>query len=315
MAKLANSFATFDAVGNRESLSDKIYRITPEETPFLSAIGKGRAESVFEEWQTDALEAPANNKVVQGNEPTPNAITPTVRLGNRTQISEKTYAVTGTQEAVNKAGRRSEVSYQDVKKMVELKKDIEFAALQNSTYIAAAAAVAPQARGVLGFIYGNTSIATTGTAGVDPNPMTNTAQTDGTPRAFTEALLNEAATKAWDSGAKANLSLFIPSSQRPKFSAFNAGATKFYQIQDSELNATIDVYRGDFGTYKVVNSRYQRQREVFGIDPALWTLLTLRPFQSVELAKTGDNVKKMVNTEWTLKCDAPLGNFAVRDLT
>lgn len=312
MAKLANSFATYDAVGNRESLSDRIYRISPEETPFVSSIGKEKAEATLEEWQTDVLETPTNNKVVQGNEPTPNAVTPTVRLGNRTQISEKTYAVTGTQEAVNKAGRKSEVSYQDVKKMVELKRDIEFAALQNATSIAAATATAPQSRGVLGFIYGNTSI---GATGVDPNPATNTAPVDGTQRAFTEALLNEAATKAWDSGAVANLSLFVPSSQRAVFSGFDANSTRFSATKDTELNATIDVYRGDFGTYKVVNSRYQRQREVFGIDTALWSIATLRPFKSVELAKTGDNIKKMVNTEWTLKCYAPLGNFAVRDLT
>lgn len=312
MAKLASSFATFDAVGNKQSVSDQIYRISPEETPFISSIGKGKAEATLEEWQTDALEAPSNNKVVQGNEPTPNALTPTVMLSNRTQISEKSYAVTGTQEAVAKHGRRSEVSYQDIKKMIELKRDIEFAALQNTTAIAAAAAVAPQARGVLGFIYGSTSI---GATGVDPNPMTNTAPVDGTPRAFTEALLNEGATKAWDNGAKANLSLFLPSQQRAVFSGFDADSTRFSNTKDTELNATIDVYRGDFGTYKVINSRYQRQRDVFGIDTALWSILTLRPFDTTPLAKTGDNIKKMVNTEWTLKCNAPLGNFAVRDLT
>ncbi|TEA78644.1 DUF5309 domain-containing protein [Allopusillimonas ginsengisoli] len=312
MAKLANTFTTYDAVGNRESLADKIYRISPEETPFVSAIGKGKAKAVFEEWQTDDLAAPSNNKVVQGNEASPAAVTPTVRMGNRTQISEKTYAVTGTQEAVDKAGRKSEVSYQDVKKMVELKRDIEFAALQNSTAIAAADGTAPQSRGVLGFIHTNTSI---GATGDDPDPVANTAQTDGTQRAFTETLLNEAATKGWNNGAKANLSLYVPSSQRAAFSGFDANATKNYLIKDKELTATIDVYQGDFGTYKVVNSRYQRQREVFGIDPSGWSILTLRPFKPIELAKTGDNVKKLVNTEWTLKCDNPLMNFAIRDLT
>lgn len=312
MAKLANSFDTYTAVGDRESLSDAIYRISPEETPFVSAIGKGKAEATFEEWQTDVLAAPANNKVVQGNESTPAALTPTVRLGNRTQISEKTYAITETQEAVNKAGRKSEVAYQDAKKMVEMKRDIEFAALQNTTAIAGDGTTAPQSRGALGFIYGNTSI---GATGADPNPMTNTAPTDGTQRAFTETLLNEAATKAWDAGASDSLSLYVPSSQRPVFSSFDANSTKFQRTESKELNASIDVYVGDFGTYKVVNSRYQRQREVFGIDTSKWSILTLRPMKAQDLAKTGDNRKRLVNTEWTLKCDAPLGNFAVRDLT
>ena len=124
MAQLANSFATFNAIGLRESLADAIYNISPEDTPFLAAIGKGKAEATYEEWQTDALTAAANNKVEQGNEASPAAVTPTVRVGNRTQISEKTYAVTGTQEVVSKAGRKSEVAYQDAKKMGELKRDI-----------------------------------------------------------------------------------------------------------------------------------------------------------------------------------------------
>lgn len=312
MAKLSNSFATYNAVGDSEEVDNQIYRTDPEETPFISAIGRGKATSVHPEWQTDALEQPTNNKVVQGNEPTPAALTPTVMLDNRTQISEKTYAVTETQEAVDKYGRKSEVAYQDAKKMVELKRDIEYAALQNPTAIAAADATPPQARGVLGFIYQNTSIAPDG---ADPNPMTNTAPTDGTPREFTEALLNEAATKAWDSGAKSNLSLYVPSSQRAKLSGFDANSTKFTLTKDTTLNATIDVYRGDFGIYKVINSRYQRQREVFGIDPSLWKQRVLRPMKAIDLAKTGDNRKRMVNTEWTLQVTAPLGNFAIRDLT
>ncbi|MGB6105645.1 MAG: DUF5309 family protein [Pusillimonas sp.] len=312
MAKLADSFATFDAVGNRESLSDKIYRISPEETPFVSAIGKGKASAVLEEWQTDELAAAANNKVVQGNEATVAAVTPTVRLGNRTQISEKVYAVTGTQEAVAKAGRKSEVSYQDVKKMVELKKDIDFAALQNTTAIAAAAAVAPQARGVLGFIHTNTNFATAD--GADPDPVTNTAPTDGTTRQWAETMLQDAGQKAWTNGAKNNLSLYIPAALRALFSTFDANATRNYAIKDKEVVATVEAYQGDFGLYKVVNSRHQRDRDVFGIDPAGWSILTLRPFKPQELAKTGDNIKKMVNTEWTLKCNNPLMNFAIRDL-
>lgn len=311
MAKLANSFATFDAVGNREALSDQIYNISPQDTPFVSSIGKGKATAVYEEWQTEALEPASNNKVVQGNEPTPQVITPTIRLGNRTQISEKTFAVTGTQEVVNKAGRKSEVSHQDIKKMIELKKDIDFACLQNTTSIAAAAATAPQSRGALGFIKTNTNKASDG---VDPDPVTNTAPTDGTQRAFTEALLIDAAAKAWESGGNPTL-LFLPKAQRGAFSGFNAGAQKQYAINEKELTATIGVYEGDYGIYKVVNSRHQRGRDVFGIDPTMWEVLTLRPFKSIELAKTGDNIKKMVNTEWTLKCDNEAGNFAVRDLT
>lgn len=310
MAQLANSFATFNAIGNREALADKIYNVSPEETPFLAMIGKGKATAVYEEWQTDALSSPSNNKVEQGNEASPVAVTPTVRVGNRTQISEKTFAVTGTQEAVQKAGRKSEVSYQDAKKMVELKRDMEFAALQNTTSIAAAAGVAPQARGVLGWLDTNTDF---GATGADPNPITNTAPTDGTLRTFTEAMLKTVAQKCWDSGGNPN-TLFVPSGLRGTVSGFTGGATKFDKTEDKTLHATVEVYVGDFGRYSIINSRYQRQREVFLLQTDMWELLTLRPMQGDDLAKTGDSKKRQIIVEWTLKANNEAASGAVRDL-
>lgn len=311
MPQLANSFGTMTAIGNRESLADQIFNISPEETPFLSAIGKGKATAVFEEWQTDALAAAANNKVEQGNEATIAAITPTVRVGNRTQISEKPYAVTGTQEVVSKAGRKSEIAYQDTKKMVELKRDMEFGALQNTTAIAAAAGVAGQSRGVLGWIATNT---VKGVGGVDPNPVTNTAPTDGTQVALTETMLKTAGQLAWAAGGDPSM-FFVPSSQRATVSGFTGGATKFDKTEDKTLYGTVEVYVGDFGRYSIINSRLQRQRECFLIQPDMWELLTLRPMKGIDLAVTGDSKKRLVNTEYTLKCNNEAANAAIRDLT
>ena len=310
MAQLANSFATFNTVGLRESLSEQIYQISPEETPFVSAIGKGKATAVYEEWQTDALAAAANNKVEQGNEATVAAVSPTVRVGNRTQISEKPYAVTGTQEAVSKAGRKSEIAYQDAKKMVELKRDIDFGCLQNTTAIAAAAGVAGQSRGVLGWLATNASI---GASGVNPNPVSNTAPTDGTLRTFTEAMLKDVAQQCWASGGNPTM-LFVPAALRATVSGFTGAATKFDKTEDKTLYATVEVYVGDFGRYSIVNSRNQRARDAFLIDPEMWSLLTLRPMQGQDLAKTGDSKKRLVNTEYTLKCNNEAANGAIRDL-
>lgn len=311
MAQLANAMATFNAVGLRESLANEIFNISPEETPFLSSIGKEKASAQFEEWQTDNLAAASNNKVEQGNESTFVAITPTARVGNRMQISEKTYAVTGSQEAVSKAGRKSEIAYQDAKKMVELKRDIEFAALQNTTAIAAAAGVAGQARGVAGWLQTNNSL---GATGVAPNPITNVAPTDGTLRAITEQMLKDVAKATWDQGGNPSL-LFVPSAQRAAVSAFTGGATKFDKTEDKTLNATVEVYVGDFGRYSIINSRYQRSRDIFLLDPEMWALMTLRPMKGEDLAKTGDSKKRMINTEWTLKSKNEAASAAIRDLS
>ncbi|MDR3005610.1 MAG: DUF5309 domain-containing protein [Acidovorax sp.] len=312
MPQQTNTFATFNAVGNREELADAIYRISPEETPFVSAIGKGKASSVFPEWQTDALAAAGNNKVEQGNQADVKVITPTKRAGNRTQISEKTFGVTGTQEVVDKAGRKSEIAYQKAKKMVELKRDIEYSAINNGTAIAAATGVAPQARGLAGWLATNNSL---GATGVAPNPDTNTAPTDGTLRAFTEEQLKEVGQKCWEQGGDPSL-LFVPGALRATFSKFTGIANKVNDVKSkaSTTVATADIYVGDFGTYTVVNSRQQRPRDVFLIDPTQFELLSLRGMKPTPLAKTGDAENFMINTEWTLKSKQEAASGAIRDL-
>ena len=310
MPQITNTFATFGAVGNREDLADAIYNIAPEETPFVSAIGKGKASGTFPEWQTDSLAAAVNNKVEQGNQSAVAAVTPTKRVGNRTQISEKTFGVTGTQEVVDKAGRKSEVAYQKAKKMIELKRDIEFAAINNGTAIAPAAGVAPQSRGLSGWLMTNNSL---GASGVAPNADTNVAPTDGTLRSFTEAMLKDVAQKCWEQGGDPSM-LFVPGALRATVSAFTGAATKFDKTEDKTIYATVEVYVGDFGRYSIVNSRHQRARDVFLVDPNQFELLTLRSMKATPLAKTGDSENYMINTEWTLKSKQDAASGAIRDL-
>ena len=46
MALPTSTFATYQAVGNREDLSDMIYRIDPTDTPFMSGAEKEKASAV-----------------------------------------------------------------------------------------------------------------------------------------------------------------------------------------------------------------------------------------------------------------------------
>src|SRR4249919_4003741 len=100
MAVDASTFVTYAAIGNREDLEDTIYRIDPTDTWFVSNATKGKAKAVNHEWQTQALAAAAANAVLEGDDATTDAVTPTVRLGNICQISDKVARVSGTQEAV-----------------------------------------------------------------------------------------------------------------------------------------------------------------------------------------------------------------------
>ena len=127
----ANTLTSYTVVGNREDLIDKVFMISPSDTPFTSSIAKTNAEAVYHEWQTDSLRAPnAANAAVEGADASFAAQTPTVRIGNRTQIIQDTFSVSNTQDAVRKAGPK-EVSRLAAKKSVELKKDVEAAAMSS----------------------------------------------------------------------------------------------------------------------------------------------------------------------------------------
>jgi hypothetical protein len=163
MAIVTNTFTTFDAKGIREDLSNVITNIAPEETPYMSNIGRESVSNSLFEWQTDTLAAAAANKQLEGDDVASfDAVTATVRLQNYAQISRKTIVLSATEEVVNKAGRKSELAYQIAKRGSELKRDQEFSMLNGAV---AAAGNTDTARGTasLGaFIKTNVGMQTNG---------------------------------------------------------------------------------------------------------------------------------------------------------
>ena len=95
-------FRTYTAIGQREDLSNTIYSIAPTETPVVSSIGKTKATATYHEWQTDTLAAASAGGLVEGADAGAASATPTVRVGNRTQIQGKTVHISGTLDAVDK---------------------------------------------------------------------------------------------------------------------------------------------------------------------------------------------------------------------
>ena len=59
MTIVANTFTTYSAKGIREDLSNVITNIAPEETPFMSNIGRESVSNTLFEFQTDTLAAAA----------------------------------------------------------------------------------------------------------------------------------------------------------------------------------------------------------------------------------------------------------------
>jgi hypothetical protein len=311
MTAPTNTYQTYSAVGNREDLTDVIYRIAPTDTPFMSGIGKGKATNTLHEWQTQDLAAAANNAAVEGDDASAAAVTPTVRLNNRTQISTKTIIVSGTQQSgMNPAGRKDELAYQLSLKGLELKRDMETALTQNTTAITGNSTTARQLRGLEGWVATNNDLGATGAA---PNYNTNTAPTDGTARAFTEAMLKNVIQLAWAQGGNPNV-IMLGGTQKQTFSTFTGASTRFDKGEDKQVTAAVDVYVSDFGTIKAVPNRFQRARTAFVLEMGRWKTAFLRPMQTNPLAKTGDAEKRQLVVEYTLEAGQEKASGAIRDL-
>lgn len=308
MAAPTNTHLSTAAVGNREDLTDIIDRITPTETPFYSMIKKAKASGTLHEWQTQALRAAGANAHAEGDDSTATAVTPQVRLGNRTQILKEVASVSETQEAVNKAGQQGEMAKQLALKSAEMKLDLEFALTRN-----AVTATSPrQMRGLVGWM--DSANVSSGAGYVAPNYVTNVAQTDGTQRAFTEALLKDTIQKTYVSGGRPSV-IMMGAAQKQTFSTFTGNATRQKDAEDGKLSASIDVYVSDFGTLKAVVNLQQRSRDVFLIQPDKWAFATLRPWSQSDLAKTGDSMRKQIVLEGTLEAINPKANGAVLDVS
>lgn len=306
----ADTFDSYDARGNREHLVDMIYDVSPTETPFMSAIARVSTTSTKHEWQVDALAAAATNYVIEGDESTIDASVATTRRYNYCQILDKTAMVTGTQEKVAKAGRSSEMAYQMAKRAKELKRDLELALLDNNAAVAGNASTAREMAGVPSWII--TNIDKNGST--DPTGDGTDARAGGTDIALTEARLKNAIQLAWTAGGDPSM-ILCTAFNKQVISGFSGNGTRMIMADSNKLQAAYEIYVSDFGSHKVVPSRYMETDQVLILDPSLWKMAVLRDFQVKDLASKGDYVSKLLTVEATLEASNEKGNAIVADVT
>ena len=311
MAIVANTLTTYSAIGLREELSDVIDNISPTATPFYSALRKKKIATRKPEWLTDSLATAANNAQLEGDDVSSfTAVTAPVRWDQYAQISTKNFIISRTENIVDKAGRDKEIDYQTLKKTKEIKRDVEVAIIQNTTYNAGAAATARQTRGLAGWIRQGSVGAG---AGAFPVPTTNTAPVAGTGRAWTEALLKALAQTAYNAGGEPNV-LYVRPADKALTSAFAGNATRFEKVEQSTITAAYDWYVSDFGKIKVVPDRFC-DAAAYLIDHEHVSFGTLDPLSRSPLAKTGDAEKMLLTMEYALVMDNLDAHAVARDLT
>jgi hypothetical protein len=329
MAQVANTYETYDATGNREELADKIYQITPEETPFLSLIGRKGVSSTHPEWQTDALgSVDTDNNQPEGNDWTYGAISPTSRVGNYTQISDKKIIISRTQDKTAKAGRKSELAREVAKKGVELRIDMEAITLSNQASSAGTGDGATNRKlgGFRAWLATNDSLGATGASGgFNSGTGVVDAATNGNQRAFSKAILDAVILSSYNAGGMGKTLMLSPYA-KTVFSTFmsdsNVALQRFAANGKGQTTivAAADMYLSDFGTISVVPNRQMARagaavaRNAFLIDPRMVKLGVFDDIQLVKPAKTGDAEKRVLVTEYTLLVNNEAAHGVAADL-
>lgn len=316
MAQPTNTLDSFDVKGLREDLSDVIYNISPEETPFYTACGKAKATNTLHEWQTDALRSSAENAHIEGDDTVAESRGVTSRLGNYSQIFKNAVVIPGTDEGLNKAGRAREMAYQVLKIAKEQKLDIEKALFANQARVAGSSSAARKLAGVPAWLNTNTNFQS-GSSGADPTgDGTNARTDDGTPTAFSQTKFDSVMQQVWVSGGKPD-SVYLSAFQMNLALGFTGNNNQRSNVvaEDETVIKHMSVYVTPWGTVEFKPTRENRGRDVFILQDDMWAVGVLRSTRNEELAKTGDNEKRQVLTELTLVSRNEKANGGIFDNT
>lgn len=316
MAAPTNTITTYSTVGVREDLEDVIYRVAPEETPFISNIGTAKANQTFHEWQTETLATPsATNASLEGNTFSIAAGNSPSRLGNYCQIFTKAYGVSRTDEVVKKAGRASELNRQKVLKGIEAKRDAEMRFIGNYSSNAESGSNPRFSAGALAFLVSNTSVGAGGSNGGFASG-TVAAAVNGTQRNFAESQVKTVLSACFQSGGKPSQAYMGPTSKQ-EFSAFTGIATIRKDAPGDKMATIVgaaDVYVSDFGNLTLIPHPYGLTRDCLIIDPKMWAVGVLDGWKSTELAQTSDSTQYALTYEACLVARNEKASGVVRDI-
>lgn len=331
MAQPTNSHDRYDLATTGENvlddLSDLIYNISPTETPFQSNIGRESSSSDLKEWFIDSLATAVNNNAhIDGDDFSGEANNAAERIGNYHQIGRKDIVVTRRADKVRKAGRNSELAYQLMKRGKELKRDVEMSLTANNAAVVGNATTAPETAGLGAWLTTNTSRGSLGADGALSSTTygyPDTAATDGTDRALSEATFLGVIEDIYTAGGNPNMVMVSPTvKQRFSTYMFSSSARIATQYQDHgkspkgglSVVGAVDVYVSDFGVLEIVPNRFQRDDDVFILDTEYWAVSYLDSYRTEKIAKSGDSEKRMILVDYALVSKNEAASGIVADI-
>lgn len=325
MAVVTNTFRTSDAGANKETFSDVVSRIDPEDTPIYSDTGKETFEGTHPEWATESIDAAAENIHEEGAEYTFAAITPATKLGAYTQILRKEGILSKSQDANKNAGNVETIKHAKLLKGKALRLDVELAIVTNN---ASVGGTTREIGGLPSWITSNVDRGSNGSnGGYSSGTGLTVAATNGTQRAFTKTIMDAVMQDGYESGANFR-KLYVSPYVKSVFVTFmsDSNVAAFRSSADGSsgnvIDGDADMYRGPHGKITVVPNRVMGAsagvaRNAFFVDPEYLKFGWFRPIKEDKDAattSTGDNRKFVIIGEGAVKVTNEKGLGVAADL-
>ena len=292
------TFKTYDSVGAKEDVSDVISILDKHESPFTSSIDANMrtVKQKTYEWQEDEQEGGQDNAQVEGFDATEEALTTTDMVQNTTQIFSRTIKLSGSVEATDHYGRKSELARQIMKKGKALKLDRERAAVgTEQVMVLGSSSVARRHKSASQLIDAGNKI--------DARPVPGT----GANVALTELVLQAAIRKNHAEGGRATRLMVAPNvaEQTAEFDGNASRTREVTSAKSNEIIHVVDVYTTALGTLSIETNREMKPDFALLWRPSDWKGVVLkgRAWFRETLAKTGDNTKIMLAGEYGLQHD------------
>lgn len=322
MAAPTNTYTSHDLRGKAEDVDNKIYNLDPEETPFVSQLGKAfKVDARTHEWQEDTFSAAnKDNAAIEGDDFAGEAQTPTLMLRNTIQTFTKRVVTSGIADAIKKYGRSDEHAYNLGKAAVEIRKDIEAAMLSVNPAVAGNNSTASKMAGLELYLDLNASHGSGGsTVAITNATLPTTAPTDGTQRALTEAIFTSAMRDMWEDGGRPKV-CYLAMTQKNVVNGFAGIADRRVDVKPrgmASIIGVVDIYVWETGpvAFVPVYSERIRARTLFITDGECIKRGTLRGIHRQKMGKTGDTDKTMLVTDVTMKVTNRRGAVKIADLS
>lgn len=267
-----------------EDVNEIITNLDFKSTPFISNIGESTANNTLHEWQVDTYDASAANITIEGSDAATVDLTQPTRVTNIVQLFRKVVVVSDTEAAIPHYGMGDPFTYQTDKKMTELMRDTEKAAI-TGTRASGSSGVGRSMDGAIALITTN-----------------KTARASGT--CFTETEFNDIMAGIYNSGTDSTVDLvLLPSYLKLVVDRFNTKTTTNQNASDFKQTLRIETYVSAFGVHNIEFSREIPTSGVLAVDSSKWrkAYLVGRKPSMKPLAKVGSSTRGMIEAECTIE--------------